>query len=108
MSILGERLKKLREDRGWSQVYVAQQLRIKRSSTYANWEYGIRNPDIEILVKLASIFRVTTDYLTGASDTVKIPDADELDLKIIKEVQGLSKDDKEYVFGFIRKIKSKK
>ncbi|WP_223275661.1 helix-turn-helix domain-containing protein [Paenibacillus elgii] len=59
MSVLAERLRHLREDKGWSQTYVAGRLGIKRSSTYANWEYGIRDPDTETLVKLAQIFEVT-------------------------------------------------
>ncbi|MCP3773039.1 helix-turn-helix domain-containing protein [Paenibacillus sp. MZ04-78.2] len=38
---------------------LAERLGIKRSSTYANWEYGIRDPDTETLVKLAQVFEVT-------------------------------------------------
>ena len=110
VSVLGERLKILREERGWSQTYVSQQLGMKRSSTYANWEYGLRDPDTETLVKLAWLFQVTTDYLTGASDNLHISQhaqsaRDELDMKLIKAIMGLSREDKEYVLGFIEKIK---
>ena len=65
MSVLGDRLRKLREARGWSQRYVASKINIKQSSTYANWEYGIRDPDTETLSKLADLFEVQTDYLLG-------------------------------------------
>ncbi|GLI04152.1 hypothetical protein YDYSG_01820 [Paenibacillus tyrfis] len=107
MSVLAERLRHLREDKGWSQTYVAERLGIKRSSTYANWEYGIRDPDTETLVKLAQIFEVTTDYLTGASDHVQFPALDELDRKLFQAIRILSDEDKEYVLGFIQRIRNK-
>jgi transcriptional regulator with XRE-family HTH domain len=66
---IGERLKNEREKRGWSQVYVAQRLGMKRSSTYANWEYNLRQPDAEMIAKLAELYEVTTDYLlTGETN----------------------------------------
>lgn len=65
---LGERLKEEREKRGWSKVYVSQRLGMKRSSTYANWEYGLRDPDTEMLSKLAELYEVSTDYLVGITD----------------------------------------
>ncbi|PAD70024.1 hypothetical protein CHH83_05710, partial [Bacillus sp. 7586-K] len=43
----------------------AKKLGIKTVSTYANWEYGIRQPDNEMLVKIAELYGVTTDYLLG-------------------------------------------
>ncbi|MBU7315650.1 helix-turn-helix domain-containing protein [Paenibacillus oleatilyticus] len=107
MSVLAERLRHLRENKGWSQTYVAERLGIKRSSTYANWEYGIREPDTETLVKLAQIFEVTTDYLTGASDHVQFPPLDELDRKLFQAIRSLNNEDKEYVLGFIQRIKNK-
>jgi transcriptional regulator with XRE-family HTH domain len=107
VSVLSDRLKQLREDKGWSQRYVSERLGIKRSSTYANWEYGIRDPDTETLVKLAQIFEVTTDYLSGASDTIQFPKLDELDRKLFQAIRSLSKEDKEYVIGFIQRIRNK-
>lgn len=69
MPTIGERLKNEREKRGWSQVYVAQRLGMKRSSTYANWEYNLRQPDAEMIAKLAELYEVTTDYLlTGEAN----------------------------------------
>jgi transcriptional regulator with XRE-family HTH domain len=97
----------LREDRDWSQIYVAQKLGLKRSSTYANWEYGIRDPDTETLVRLAQLFGVTTDYLTGASELMHIPELNESDRKLIQAIRSLSPEDKEYVLGFIERIRGK-
>ncbi|MDM5239066.1 helix-turn-helix domain-containing protein [Bacillus cereus] len=68
METLGDRLKYEREKRGWSQVYIAEKLGMKRSSTYANWEYNIRQPDNEMLIKLSEVLEVSTDYLLGNSN----------------------------------------
>ena len=34
-------------------------------STYASYEYGAREPNYDMLCKLADYFNVTTDYLLG-------------------------------------------
>ena len=36
-------------------------------STYANYEYGLREPNSTVLLKLAEHFDVSVDYLLGAS-----------------------------------------
>ncbi|WP_100406641.1 helix-turn-helix domain-containing protein [Bacillus solitudinis] len=69
--VTGKRLEKLREREGWTKSLVAKKLNIKTVSTYANWEYGIRQPDNEMLVKLADLYDVTTDYLLGRVDNPK-------------------------------------
>jgi transcriptional regulator with XRE-family HTH domain len=67
---MGDRLREERLKRGWSQVYVAKQLGLKRSSTYANWEYSLRDPSKEVMAKLAELFEITIDYLiTGNSSS---------------------------------------
>lgn len=69
MSTLGERLRREREKFGWSQVYVSKQLGLKRSSTYANWEYDLREPDLDMINKLATLFDVSPSDLTGFEET---------------------------------------
>ena len=57
-------LKALREASGESMSEVADALNIAKS-TYASYEYGKREPNIEMLTKIANLFNVTTDYLLG-------------------------------------------
>ena len=64
MSALSNRMTALREQRGWSKTYVAKQLNMNLS-TYANYEYGNREPDVASLSAIANLFGVTTDYLLG-------------------------------------------
>ena len=65
MSEFGERLTNLRESRGWSKTYVAKAIGLSSMQTYANYEYGRREPDFNTVNKLASLFDVSADYLLG-------------------------------------------
>jgi len=55
------RLKELREEKGLSQIQLAKILGV-RNTAISNWEVGIRQLDIDTIVKLCDIFDVTTDY----------------------------------------------
>lgn len=65
MSLFGDRLTKLRENKGWSKTYVAKTIGLSSMQTYANYEYGRREPDFEMVNKLANLFDVSADYLLG-------------------------------------------
>lgn len=71
-SILGKRLKELREERGYLQKFVADKLGIK-SNTLSGYENGTRMPDPEMLSNLADLYHVSTDYLLGRTDTKEPP-----------------------------------
>lgn len=57
-----KKLKKLRLEHGISQKDLAKELGISRSCL-ANYETGKRQPDNEMLVKIADRFQVLVDYL---------------------------------------------
>ena len=61
---LGERLQKLRTDRKISQLKVAELINVS-PSIISNYESGERSPSIENLIKLASFYKCSTDYLLG-------------------------------------------
>lgn len=56
------RLKELREENGVSQKQIAEYLSIKQN-TYSQYETGKRQLPIELLIKLAQFYNVTTDYI---------------------------------------------
>lgn len=58
------RLKDLREDNDLKQKDIAQYLHIKQN-TYSQYENGQRQLPIDVLVKLAYYYDVSTDYLLG-------------------------------------------
>ncbi len=58
------KLKELRKQKGLSQEEAANALGISMRA-YQNYEYGQREPNIEMINKLADFYGVTTDYLLG-------------------------------------------
>jgi transcriptional regulator with XRE-family HTH domain len=61
---LGEKLKKLRKERNMKQEELAFILNVDRT-TVSNWERGEKQPGIDILIKLRSIYSVTLDEIVG-------------------------------------------
>lgn len=60
--MLNDRIKELRKAFGVSQVELAKALNISKQCV-SNWENDNVLPSIDMLVKLAKYFNVTTDYL---------------------------------------------
>ncbi|WP_027379947.1 helix-turn-helix domain-containing protein [Chryseobacterium daeguense] len=54
---LETKLRKLREQKGWSQMDVAHQLDISQSA-YNKWEAGQAKPTLQNLQKIADVFEV--------------------------------------------------
>lgn len=65
------RLHQAREAAGMTQQAAADALGITRGS-YARYEGGVREPDYDMLVKVAQLFNVSTDYLLGLTDIPNI------------------------------------
>lgn len=62
-----ERVKILREKRGWTQQDLANKLQISRSSV-ANYESNRKAPREDTLIAMADLFNTSTDYLLGRTD----------------------------------------
>lgn len=60
--MFADRLKTLRKENNLTQKQISDILGLDRS-TYAYYELGRTRPDIDTLVVLARIFKVSTDYL---------------------------------------------
>lgn len=69
--MLGHRIGELRLARNWSQVELAKRLNVAKQ-TVSNWENDNIQPSIEMLVRLARLFGVTTDYMLGLEDITRI------------------------------------
>ena len=85
--MFAENLKKLRKNKGLTQVQFAQIFNIS-SGTIAMWETNKRIPDTSMLIKIAEFFNVTVDYLLGKYNTssdekIKDPAEDDQDLVIL-------------------------
>ena len=62
--MLNEQIRELRNIRGISQIQLANKLGVTKQSV-SNWENDNILPSIEMLVKIANFFEVSTDYLLG-------------------------------------------
>lgn len=62
-----QRIRDLREDHDWKQEYVAEKLGITQTN-YSKYELGKVNILVEMLMKLADLYGVSLDYLTGRTD----------------------------------------
>ena len=60
--MLNEQIRELRNIRGISQIQLANKLGVTKQSV-SNWENDNILPSIEMLVKIANFFEVSTDYL---------------------------------------------
>ncbi|MGE7624729.1 helix-turn-helix domain-containing protein [Viridibacillus sp. NPDC096237] len=65
-----DRLKKMRTDRSLSHEDLAELLGMRRQS-YAYLESKVEDKKAETILKLASFYNVSTDYLLGVSDFPK-------------------------------------
>ena len=61
---MGEKIKKLRTSKGYTQQQLAERLNVTKSLISA-YENGQRSPSYEVLIGISSIFKVSTDYLLG-------------------------------------------
>ena len=65
--ILGQRLRELREEKGFTQKELAKELNI-HSVTYLHYEKEQREPPLTLLATIAKFYDVSVDYLLGLSD----------------------------------------
>ena len=65
--MFGLRLRALRNEKKLTQDELGKSLNVS-GKTIGTWERDSRQPNIEAINKLASIFDVTTDYLLGNSN----------------------------------------
>lgn len=62
-----ETIRNLRIDSGLTQKQIAEYLHIKQN-TYSQYEIGVLNYPIDVLMKLADFYGVSVDYLLGRTD----------------------------------------
>ncbi len=69
--MLNIRIRELRMAHGLNQVELAKKLSV-RKQTVSNWENSNIQPSVDMLERIADCFSVTTDYLLGREDKIKI------------------------------------
>lgn len=67
MKILAKRLKEARENAGLKQIDAAKKLGIS-NGTLSGYERNYRDPDTDILNRMAELYNVSIDYLLGRTN----------------------------------------
>lgn len=67
MEILSQRMKELRNERGWSQDRTARELDMVLR-TYCRYESGEKDVPFSFVIKIADLYGVSLDYLAGRTD----------------------------------------
>ena len=88
--MLGQRICELRTAFGGSQVDLAKKLGVVKQ-TVSNWENENIQPSIEMLVRLARLFNVATDYLLGL-DTIPRLNVEGLPTNVVVHLSQLIED----------------
>ena len=65
------RLKDLREDHDMSQQEVANYLGMKQPQ-YSRYERGLRDIPSDVLIRLARLYKTSTDYILGLTNNSKL------------------------------------
>ena len=92
---MGEKLKSLRIEKKLTQKQIADRIGLAISAV-SSYESGTRYPSYDVLVKLARIFHVSTDYLLGMTNIRNI------------DVTGLSDNEIELVSQLVDMLRNKK
>ncbi len=94
MVVFGDILKKLRLDSGMTQKDLAIKVGVTKS-VISYYELSERAPSPDVLIKLSSIFHVTTDYLLG------------IEKQECVDLTGLSIEDKSLIYTMVNTLRKK-
>ena len=88
---LEENIQNLRQSQGLTQVELGKRLNVSKQCI-SNWESGNVMPSVDMLVKIAKFFNVSTDYMLG------------LETKNIVVVDGLSQQEVAHINMFVQDL----
>jgi transcriptional regulator with XRE-family HTH domain len=92
---LADRIKQLRQQRGWSQTQLAKKLNVHQKQI-SGYERGIHSPSIELLIRMAELFNVSLDYIAfdNRQDQNIVPIADRELMQAVQLIDQLSAEDR--------------
>ncbi|MBO6241950.1 MAG: helix-turn-helix transcriptional regulator [Butyrivibrio sp.] len=75
---VGDRIRALRESRGLSQQDMSEEFLLNGRSTLANYELGLRDIPVKVLLLYSEKFNVTTDWILKGDTSSGNNEIDEL------------------------------
>ena len=89
-NILSSKLKKIRKELGFTQEEISNEIKISRSAL-ANYERGVREPDIDTLIEIADFYNISIDWLLGRGRKTDA-ETHEKEIQIFKEREKILKE----------------
>lgn len=109
--IFARRIKELRAEKGFSQQQLGDLVGVSKVSIF-NYENGLQQPSLEILVNLAKSLNCSVDFLLGVSDNLEDEDKHIFIIKSIKRNETvynyLLKDTRKSIKNIEKMIKENK
>jgi len=97
-------MRALRESAKYTQEEVSEKLHIQRT-TYCNYEHGYRLPPLDIIIRLASLYNVSVDYLLCCTSEEDIPanypHLRTSERRLLENVRSLTANSQKEVWQFI-------
>jgi len=83
----GEKLRSLRKGSNLTQQQLGELLGVAKS-VVSYYEQGDRCPSQDVLIRIASVFHTSTDYLLGLEKkrTLDVSDLDDEDVKVLENM----------------------
>ena len=92
METLGQRISKLRKEKGLTQEELANKFNIS-TQAISKWENDYSSPDISVLLELSKILGVSVEYLLSGEVTIETVKVEHKDInKMIFKIRILSSD----------------
>lgn len=84
---MGKKLKSLRVEKKLTQKQIADRIGLAISAV-SSYESGTRYPSYDVLIELAHIFHVSTDYLLGMTDkrNIDVSGLDDNEIELISQL----------------------
>lgn len=106
-----KRIRELRKERKMTMKQLGEIIGVAES-TISLYETGKRQPDNDILQRLADFFDTSTDYLLGRTDEKSENSLDKqlegVDFALWGEVHDLTDEEKQDIINFVKFTKSKR
>jgi transcriptional regulator with XRE-family HTH domain len=95
---IGKRIKRIRQERGWSQAQLATKLNVHQKQI-SGYERNLHIPSTEVLIKIAKTFNLSLDFLVfeDRNESVGVNIGDIELLQKLEEIDKLSEQDKNTV-----------
>lgn len=106
---IGENIKRIRKEKALQQKQVALEIGLDQSN-YNKIENGKREPSVEVLNKLASLFGVTVDDILNPDKEmpVEVTIEDKTTMEQVRLIRELDEEDRNVIFRMIDTMLTKK